>query len=445
MKNESHNTESEFEIESESPEDTDSAESTGAIPDLAGQLSDFSPSRRDFLSNTAKAGAGAAALGVLGTGTAAAAHADEPYSNSPYEDKNRYGYGALTDREIIRFALILERLEATFYTEAVGNTPIDKNEGSNGAGPDARLSEEQLESSKIANQFANPSLQFSTFVRLKQVRNHEQAHVDALQGVLKEVGGNPDFGSSLQFQFPYEDVEEFYDLAQVFEDTGAGAYTAAAPAVDTEEYLAAAAQILAVEARHASYFRTLNNPLPYGTGALNPFPRAFQQRLSVKTVAQRVIPFIKGVDDVSQVLKLVTTGQSDMKGTQPDVATVTFNDQTTDGSSVTVASATVPDGGFVAMHNSSLLDGNVIGSVIGVSQKLDAGTYMNVEVPLYTGVPGATFDQSALQEDQTLIAMPHRDTNGNGTYDFITSGGKKDGAYTQDGSAVIDKASIRVT
>jgi hypothetical protein len=425
-------------------EDTDSAQSTEATPNLLGQLSDFSPSRRDFLSNTAKAGAGAAALGALGTGTAAAAHADEPYSDSPYEDNNPKGYGALTDVQIIKFALLLERLEATFYTNAVGDEPIAEM-GSAGSADGARLGETQVERSDIAAQLANPSLRYSTFQRFKQVRNHEQAHVDALEGVLAALqdegveGANPNFASGVEFEFPYETIGEFLDLARAFEDTGAGAYTAAAPAIDEEKYLASAAQILAVEARHASYIRTLNNPLPAGTGALNPFPRAFQRKLSVNTVVNRIEPFVVGAD-AEDIVALLGMSKTDM----PDMAAATFNDQTTDGSSVTVASATVPDGGFVAMHNSSLLDGNVTGSVIGVSRKLDPGTYMNVEVPLYTGVPGANYDQSALQEDQTLIAMPHKDTNGNGTYDFITSGGKKDGPYTQDGSAVIDKASIRV-
>lgn len=385
----------------------------------------------DELPSATKVGTGAAALGALGvagTGTAAASHADESYSNSEYEDKNQFGYGALTDVEIIRFALILERLEATFYTQAVGG----------------KLGEAEVESSGIAQQLANPSLRYSTYQRLKQVSKHEQAHVKALEDVLKAVGDNPDFASDLQFTFPYETVEEFYDLAQVFEDTGVAAYTTAAPAVDTEKYLASAVRIHAVEGRHASYFRTLNNPLPADTGALNPFPRAFQKKLSVQAVAQRVIPFIKGVDDVSQVVKLVTKGKTDMKNDQPETAMATFKDQKTDGSSVTVESTTLPNGGFVAIHDSSLLDGNVLGSVIGVSEKLDAGMHANVEVSLYTSVPGAEYDQSALQEDQTLIAMPHKDTNDNGTYDFITSGGKKDGAYTKDGSAVVDKASIHV-
>jgi hypothetical protein len=246
------------------------------------------------LPSATKVGTGAAAFGALGaagTGSVAAAHADEPYSDSDYEDTNQFGYGGLTDVEIVRFALILERLEATFYTEAVGG----------------QLGETEVESSGIAKQLANPSLRYSTFQRIKQVRDHEQAHVTALEGVLEEVGSNPDFASDLQFTFPYENVGGFYDLAQVFEDTGVAAYNAAAASIDTEEYLAAAVQIHAVEGRHASYFRTLNNPLPPGTGALNPFPRAFQKKLSVSAVAERVIPFIEGVEEVSQVVSLVQT------------------------------------------------------------------------------------------------------------------------------------------
>jgi rubrerythrin len=244
------------------------------------------------LPSATKVGTGTAALGALGVagaGTAAAAHKDESYSDSDYEDANKLGYGGLTDVEIVRFALILERLEATFYTEAVGG----------------KLDEHDVENSDIAKQLANPSLRYSTFQRLEQVRDHEQAHVTALEGVLKEVGGNPDFASDLEFTFPYENVGEFYDLGQVFEDTGVAAYNGAAASVDTEKYLAAAVQIHAVEARHASYFRTLNNPLPADSGALNPFPEAFQQKLSVSDVAKRVIPFIEGVEEVSQVVSLV--------------------------------------------------------------------------------------------------------------------------------------------
>jgi hypothetical protein len=272
-------------------------------------------SRRDFLSNTAKVGAGAAALGALGTGTAAAAHGDEPYSDSPYEDNNPNGYSALTDVQIVKFALLLERLEATFYTEAVGDEPVAEM-GTAGSADGARLGEHDVEGSDIAAQFANPSRRYSTFQRFKQIRDHEQAHVKALEGVLEEVGSNPDFGSDIEFEFPYEGTVEFVGVAQALEDTGAGAYTGAAPAIDTEEYLAAAAQIHGVENRHASYLRVLNSPLPAGSGARNPFPDAFQPALSLTEVVNRAAPFIKGVDSVSQVQDLLGGYAKDTGGEQ---------------------------------------------------------------------------------------------------------------------------------
>ncbi|MFC4357742.1 twin-arginine translocation signal domain-containing protein [Halobium salinum] len=125
-------------------------------------------------------------------------------------------------------------------------------------------------------------------------------------------------------------------------------------------------------------------------------------------------------------------------------AAATFDDQTTEGSTVTVTSATLPEGGYVAIHDASLLEGNVLGSVIGVSEYYEAGTHEDVEVSLYEGVEGAEFEQSMLEEDQPLIAMPHRETNGNETYEFVASEGESDGPYTADGEAVVDKAAITV-
>ncbi|QCC47264.1 hypothetical protein DV707_06030 [Halobellus limi] len=103
----------------------------------------------------------------------------------------------------------------------------------------------------------------------------------------------------------------------------------------------------------------------------------------------------------------------------------------------------VSAGGFVAIHDSSLLDGAVIESVIGVSGYLEPGLHENVTVTLYD-VPGATFEQSALTEDETLVAMPHRDTNESGTYDFVATNGSEDGPYLANASPVVDSANVTV-
>jgi len=46
-------------------------------------------------------------------------------------------------------------------------------------------------------------------------------------------------------------------------------------------------------------------------------------------------------------------------------ATVTFDDQMSDGTTVTVESATMSEGGFVAIHDERLLDGKPLESVVG--------------------------------------------------------------------------------
>lgn len=124
-------------------------------------------------------------------------------------------------------------------------------------------------------------------------------------------------------------------------------------------------------------------------------------------------------------------------------ASVSFADQSSAGTTVTVDSATLPEGGFVTIHDSGLLNDAVIDSVIGVSEYFEAGTYENVTVTLFD-VPGADFAESSLATDETLIAMPHLDTNANQTYDFVATNGTDDGPYVADGEAVVDIANVTV-
>jgi len=65
---------------------------------------------------------------------------------------------------------------------------------------------------------------------------------------------------------------------------------------------------------------------------------------------------------------------------------VTFENQTANvtekGTAVTIETTTLSEGGYVAIHNESLLDGDAVGSVVGVSEYLEAGTYENLSVVL---------------------------------------------------------------
>jgi len=126
-----------------------------------------------------------------------------------------------------------------------------------------------------------------------------------------------------------------------------------------------------------------------------------------------------------------------------DGASVTFSDQSSDGTTVTVDAVVLPDGGFVTIHDSSLLGGAIVDSVVGTTGYLEPGTYESVTVTLFD-VPGASFDESALAENETLVAMAHRDTNGNQTYDFVATRGQVDGPYRIGRDPVVDDARVTV-
>ena len=114
-------------------------------------------------------------------------------------------------------------------------------------------------------------------------------------------------------------------------------------------------------------------------------------------------------------------------------ASVSISNQTTDGTTVTVDSASLSNGGFVTIHDGSLTD-SAFDSVRGTSAYLEAGSHSDIEVSL----------DAPYESDGTVIAMPHQDTNGNEAYDFVSSDGADDGPYTADGAAVTDDASLTV-
>ncbi|WP_324755996.1 DUF7282 domain-containing protein [Haloarcula sp. GH36] len=141
----------------------------------------------------------------------------------------------------------------------------------------------------------------------------------------------------------------------------------------------------------------------------------------------------------SALITLTTTSP-----TTTESATVSVSDQSTDGETVTVDSVNVSEGGFVAIHNESLFDGDAVGSVVGVSDYLEPGLHENVTIGLFD-VPGASFDEDELTENQSLIAMPHLDTDGDETYGFVATDGAADGPYLDAGQAVTDSANVTVS
>jgi len=62
-------------------------------------------------------------------------------------------------------------------------------------------------------------------------------------------------------------------------------------------------------------------------------------------------------------------------GDEDQQPTVAFDDQGSDGTTVVVRSATLPEGGFIVIHDAS-------GAVLGHSEHLEVGMHSNVEATL---------------------------------------------------------------
>jgi hypothetical protein len=134
--------------------------------------------------------------------------------------------GPAQDAKILNFALLLEYLEAEFYTQA-------------SSGPALRGE---------AREFA------------RVVGAHERAHVAFLK---KALGAKANPKPTFDFQGTTENQATFLATARVLEDTGVAAYNGQGPNL-TKPTLAAAASIVSVEARHAAWVRDIlqQNPAP---------------------------------------------------------------------------------------------------------------------------------------------------------------------------------------
>jgi len=172
---------------------------------------------------------------------------------------------AVTDFDILNFALNLEYLEANFYAFATTGAaiPLSKTSGVGKFGQ-AKGGRQVPFTDPVVREYA------------KEITADEIAHVDFLRltlGALAvaqpriDVGFGPTSAFSTVAQAagivppgaqfnPYLNDENFLLGAFIFEDVGVTAYKGAAPLVADPGILEAAAGLLAVEAYHAAIVRT---------------------------------------------------------------------------------------------------------------------------------------------------------------------------------------------
>ena len=139
------------------------------------------------------------------------------------------------------------------------------------------------------------SSQLSTEDAFEEIMSDENAHVAFLKAALgSEARPKPSFKGLKQ-----SDLANFFALSRTFENVGVGAYLLAAPAISSKAYLAAAASILTIEARHAGYLDSLTGMALSPNGAFDkPIPQA--------QIVADVSPFIaslNGGPDPSKPLK----------------------------------------------------------------------------------------------------------------------------------------------
>ncbi len=241
----------------------------GANPTVAG-----SGTRGSFLLKAAGV-TGAAFVGgglLAGPGTAFASSATDNVS----------------DVDVLNFALTLEYLEATFYTQALGGRGTHGVPASHG-----RFDRRAVERSRLVRRHHghHHGGHNGVYDRLRVIRDHEVGHVDFLRGALAGAAVEP---CTFDFSGALANVSKFLGTAQVLENTGVMAYDGAIRYVETGDYLQAGAQIATIEARHAAYLNTVNGD--------SPFPDPFDMGKKPSEIVTAASQFIVTVPPAVQAL-----------------------------------------------------------------------------------------------------------------------------------------------
>ena len=158
-----------------------------------------------------------------------------------------------------------------------------------GVGALAQSAPAQVGSNAVPDLY--PSLNGREF---RAIQDHENQHVDFLVGAISAAGGTPRPKPNFQ-NLIMPNPRMFATVSNALENTGVGAYLAATPIIFNKQYLAAAASIALIEARHAGYLNVLLNGM--ATDSLEGDEQVFEMPLTVDQVVASASPFIANLNN----------------------------------------------------------------------------------------------------------------------------------------------------
>ena len=162
---------------------------------------------------------------------------------------------AITETDILNFALNLEYLEAEFYTFAVeGKSITDFGIGIEGQASGDNPTSGGATSGGSLVSFDNNEI-FSRDIAA-EIGSDERAHVALLRSALGSAAvAKPNINLNA-LGIGFGNQVDFLSVARILEDIGVTAYTGAAGMLKTPEIITTAARLLAAEAEHAGSIHT---------------------------------------------------------------------------------------------------------------------------------------------------------------------------------------------
>ena len=224
------------------------------VIDMVNRSAETPADRRRFLKSAGLMGMGVLGAGVAGTALAGAASAATP-------DDQVSAEGKASDATVLNFALNLEYLEAEFYSYAFYGTGLaDADTDGTGTrgnvtgGKKVAFTDRSV--AAYAEEIANDEIAHVKFLRAALAGSKVSRPAIDLQGSFTAAAQAAGLITAGQTFDPFANDNNFLLAAYIFEDVGVTAYKGAAPLINSNTFLEAAAGILAVEAYHAGLVRS---------------------------------------------------------------------------------------------------------------------------------------------------------------------------------------------